>query len=255
MINGKCYVVWVGRIPGIYASWSETNQQVTGYPNAKFKKFNSYELAYKAFFTKKRIKSEKKPVPVKVVSKPEVKIKEYLDTCENVDIHIYCDGACEPNPGECGTGISVYNDLQLTELFYGLYKEKGTNNIAELNGLLYSLKIAKKYLDENKTVQILCDSRYAIDCITSWAYIWKQNNWMKKKEPVKNPDIIKEAHELYDSIKDKVKVSHIKGHFGFEGNEVADRLSLLAIKRKECHLKRYDGVIELSKILDNRWEF
>lgn len=24
--------------------------------------------------------------------------KIYVDTRENVDIHVYCDGACEPNP-------------------------------------------------------------------------------------------------------------------------------------------------------------
>ncbi|MFA0725191.1 ribonuclease HI, partial [Vibrio sp. 10N.222.49.E5] len=43
------------------------------------------------------------------------------------DIKIFTDGACEPNPGEAGTGLAVYLNNELTELWYGLYQATGTN--------------------------------------------------------------------------------------------------------------------------------
>lgn len=33
---------------------------------------------------------------------------------------IYADGACQPNPGECGSGVAVYKDAKLVRLFWGI---------------------------------------------------------------------------------------------------------------------------------------
>jgi len=33
------YVVWAGYNPGIYGSWEECQQQIKGFPNAKYKGF------------------------------------------------------------------------------------------------------------------------------------------------------------------------------------------------------------------------
>lgn len=170
---------------------------------------------------------------------------------KNVDIHIYCDGGCEPNPGQCASGIIVYKNNSLEYLFYGLYREEGTNNIAELNALLYSLKLAKNFIEKNNSVQILCDSQYAINCITQWSYGWKANGWKKKKdEEIKNLEIIKESHFLYELIKSSVIISHVKAHSGFEGNELADRMTIVGIKEKEALIKEYKNkdVQEILKI-------
>lgn len=43
------YTVWIGRTPGVYSSWLATNQQVSGFKGAKFKKFDSQEKAIEAF--------------------------------------------------------------------------------------------------------------------------------------------------------------------------------------------------------------
>lgn len=178
-------------------------------------------------------------------------MSKHVDSRLPVDVHIYCDGACEPNPGECSTGIAIYKDNKLESLHFGLYKELSTNNVAELNGLLSSLKIAKQMIEEKKSVQILCDSMYAINCVTQWSYSWKQKGWVKgKNEEIKNLSLIQEAHIVYESIKDKVKVSHIKGHNGFEGNELADRMSILGIKNKEPSLKKYEGDLNVEEILE-----
>ncbi|MED6181759.1 hypothetical protein PIB30_022359 [Stylosanthes scabra] len=41
----KVYAVKAGRVPGIYQTWEEADQQVYGYPRAKFRSFCVYEEA------------------------------------------------------------------------------------------------------------------------------------------------------------------------------------------------------------------
>jgi ribonuclease HI len=50
----KYYVVWEGHQPGIYESWSICQKQIKGYPNAKFKSFESREIAQKALLDQKK---------------------------------------------------------------------------------------------------------------------------------------------------------------------------------------------------------
>jgi ribonuclease HI len=45
----KYYVVWEGNTPGIYDSWEHCQREIKGYPNAKFRSFNSLEVARNAF--------------------------------------------------------------------------------------------------------------------------------------------------------------------------------------------------------------
>jgi len=150
-------------------------------------------------------------------------------------IKIYCDGACKGNPGEAGSGLSIYKDNNKPILIYGEYQSRGTNNTAELNALYKALLIASKY----KKATICSDSKYSIDCITKWAYNWKKNNWTKKGGEIKNLDIIKLSHSLYEEIKYRVTVEYVKAHAGFEGNELADRMAGLAIKNKNDEYKEY----------------
>ncbi|MQL94147.1 hypothetical protein Taro_026797 [Colocasia esculenta] len=49
MARYKCYVVWVGRRPGVYYSWSECFEQVNGYPGARYKGFATVEEGNMAF--------------------------------------------------------------------------------------------------------------------------------------------------------------------------------------------------------------
>ncbi|MQM04652.1 hypothetical protein Taro_037457 [Colocasia esculenta] len=49
MARYKCYVVWVGRRPGMYYTWSECYEQVNGYPGARYKGFVTVEEGNMAF--------------------------------------------------------------------------------------------------------------------------------------------------------------------------------------------------------------
>lgn len=170
----------------------------------------------------------------------------------NGDVTIYCDGGCTPNPGKAGSGVAVYRSGELSELWYGLYETMGTNNTAELGALYQSLLIAKEEANNGNAVEIKCDSMYSIDCISKWAISWEKKNWTKKGGAIKNLEIIKQAYYLFNDIKQDVKLSHIKAHAGFEGNELADRMTMYTILEKEEGFVKYSKKINVEEILKMR---
>ena len=121
---------------------------------------------------------------------------------------------------------------ELTELWYGLYQQVGTNNTAELHGLKQAFILAKEKLKAGLSVAIYCDSKYSIDCITKWATGWEKKGWTKSGGEIKNLDIIKPAYALYQELASQITIYHVNGHVGIEGNELADRMSIVAIASK-----------------------
>ncbi len=239
----KFYVVWAGRETGIFTEWAYTKQQVDQFPGAKYKSFKTREEAELAFAGRNS--------PTKKASKPgTTKTKTSEMSTKKFDVTIFCDGACDPNPGKAGSGLSVYCGNALTELWYGLYNPNGTNNSAELNALHQALLIAQKNITEGKTVHIRCDSKYSISCITEWAFSWKQKGWKRKiSGDIKNLEIIQKAHELYLAIKNEVVVSHVKAHIGIEGNELADRMALYGVVQQATAFCQYSGPLDIQQVL------
>ena len=176
--------------------------------------------------------------------KEEKKIEENED---EEHIKIYCDGACSGNPGNAGSGLAIYSNKKNPVLLYGAYEEVGTNNIAELNALHQALIIAKQTSSDN-IISIFSDSKYAIECITTWAFSWKANGWSKKGGEIKNLELIKETHNLFLKLKDKIEINHVKGHAGVEGNELADRMAVYAIKTKNKNFEFY-SYNKIEKVL------
>jgi len=151
---------------------------------------------------------------------------------------IYCDGACKGNPGKAGSGLAIYADSAKPTLLYGEYNPRGTNNTAELGALYKALLIVSQ--STATKAMICCDSKYSIDCITNWAYGWKRKGWVKKGGEIKNLEIIQVAHALYDELKERVIVKHVKGHSGVEGNELADRMAVYAISSQSHEYQEYE---------------
>ena len=244
----KFYVVWVGRETGVFTDWSYTKNLVDQFPKAKYKSFKTQAEADAAFAAGWGAPVKNKPSSSKTITK-QTELDIVGDS--NFDITIYCDGGCDPNPGKAASGVAVYDESELTELWYGLFNPNGTNNTAELNALFQSLLIAKDAADKSKSVQILCDSQYSINSVTNWAYGWKKKGWKRKVEgDIKNLDIIQQAHELYESIKDKIDVSHVRAHMGIEGNELADRMSIYGIAQRDPEFCRYSEALDIPAILD-----
>ncbi|WP_261815360.1 ribonuclease H family protein [Vibrio gallicus] len=247
----KYYVVWKGRETGVFTTWPKCKSLVDGFAGARYKSFPTLAEAESAFGGKS---TGAHSAEVKPISKNARKVKPaplsqaQIDAME-FEMKIFTDGACDPNPGEAGTGLALYENNELTELWYGLYQGLGTNNTAELNGLYQSLILAKQKIALGHSVAIFCDSKYSIDCITKWAAGWEKKGWVKSGGEIKNLDIIKPAYALYQQIASKITVYHVNGHVGIEGNELADRMSIVAIESAEQNLSRYLDITDIPAIL------
>jgi len=189
------------------------------------------------------IKAFKEALGKKKVTKKTTEMSPSSNTLD-----IYCDGACSNNPGQAGSGLAVYQDNKEPVLFYGEYNKMGTNNTAELHALYKALLLAQE--SKAPTIRIFSDSKYSIDCIKTWAYSWKSKNWTKKTGEIKNLELIKLAHNLYDEIKNKITLQHVKAHCGIEGNELADRMAGYTIlaKNKEYQEYSYKNVQEVLSL-------
>lgn len=265
----KYYVVWAGRTPGIFSSWADCKSQVDGFSGAKYKSFTSLAEANAAFSgnsggdsqsdaaksvkasgaVKKTGAAKKTGNTNKAQTAKAGKLTQSQIDEMPYNVKIYTDGACDPNPGEAGTGLAVYQDNALIELWYGLYYSFGTNNTAELNGLMQALLLAQDKLAQDLSVAIYCDSKYSIDCVTKWAAGWQKKNWTRPGGEIKNLDIIKPAFALYQELAEKISIYHVNGHVGIEGNELADRMSIVAIDRQDESLSLYRESESIAEIL------
>lgn len=248
-LASKYYVVWKGRKTGIFTSWAQCKVQVDGFAGAKFKSFATLAEAEFAFGGQANASSAKTGVANTTNKIKAVPLSQAQITDMPFDIKIFTDGGCEPNPGEAGTGLAVYQNNELSELWYGLYQSFGTNNTAELHGLHQALLLAKQKRLLGLTVAIFCDSKYSIDCITKWAVGWEKKGWTKKGGEIKNLDIIKPTYALYQQLASQITIHHVNGHVGIEGNELADRMSIAAIDAKDPDLNLYRETNDIPTIL------
>lgn len=249
----KFYVIWQGRETGIFTDWATCKKHVEKFAGAKYKSFKTREEAEAAFHGNVASSSSKQRAKPKASSAKTVKTYTAIEIAAMpIDTKVFTDGACSPNPGKAGTGIAIYRNDRIDELWYGIYNANGTNNTAELNGLNQALIIAKDELEKSKTVAIFCDSKYSIQCITQWAVGWQKKGWKKNSGEIKNLDLIKEIFSLYQLLKDKVQILHVNGHVGVEGNELADRMSMVAIDAKEHNFSLYRDALDIPAILAMR---
>jgi ribonuclease HI len=243
----KFYVVWSGRKTGVFTDWPTAHGYVDKFPGARFKSFPSQAAAEQAFQAGRPAAVGKRPLSARPAMPASAKIHS-----ATTGLQIYCDGACDPNPGKAGSGIAVYRDGVLAQLWYGLYNASGTNNTAELNALYHALLMAEAAIDAGEPAQILCDSTYSINCVSKWAAGWEKKGWTKPGGPIKNLSVIQAAHGLYARVEPQLQLIHVSAHVGTEGNELADRMAMFAVESGCEELRRYDATIDIPAILRMR---
>ncbi len=153
----KFYVVWEGHRPGIYTKWSDCLAATKGYSGAKYKSFESFDLAKKA--------SKGDYEDYKGKSKPKKTLTpEQLEKIGEPNLYsIAVDAASSGNPGKMEyRGVDTQTEKQL---FHQGPFDQGTNNIGEFLALVHGLAYLKKI---NSDRIIYSDSRIAI-------------GWVKKK--------------------------------------------------------------------------
>lgn len=147
----KYYVVWQGVTPGIYSSWASCQAQISGYPGALYRAFDSKAEAEEGLRNGYSASESEK----KVKKAPLAKIKPTQEQAIVWD-SISVDAACSGNPGVMEyQGVDTQTKVQLFHKKFQL----GTNNIGEFLGLVHALALFKK---EGKNTPIYTDSRNAM---------------------------------------------------------------------------------------------
>jgi len=140
-------------------------------------------------------------------------------------VKIITDGACSGNPGPGGwAAILRYNEHK-REL-YG-FSPHTTNNRMELTAAIEGLKAIR----ESCEVEVVTDSEYLKNGITTWIHNWKRRNWMtSEKKPVVNQDLWMELDEQV--ARHKATWVWTKGHASHSDNNRADELATRAAREK-----------------------
>ncbi len=135
-------------------------------------------------------------------------------TAETIVIHT--DGACSGNPGPAGIGVLIERPEQEIEIseFLG----SGTNNIAELTAILRALESLEES-ERGQPVHLYTDSGWSLGVLIG--------GW-KAKTNLKLIDKIKEQMDLFP----KLELLKVRGHAGQDGNERADDLATMAVRRE-----------------------
>lgn len=170
----KYYVVWKGKCPGIYDSWSECQVQIKGFSDARYKSFESQEEARQAFqgqaeqfLSKKSTTGKKAQIPRSQIIKNSISV----------------DAACSGNPGTMEyQGVST--DSGKTIFHQGPFT-RGTNNIGEFLAIVHALALLKKA--GRDTTVIYTDSRTAM-------------SWVKNKKAKTQLERTLENSVLFDLI-------------------------------------------------------
>lgn len=134
-------------------------------------------------------------------------------------VSIFTDGSSRPKTlGDAGYCYSLkFKDR--THVFYGTI-EKGTNNQAEMMGVLQALKRFSP--TPNVTITFYSDSQLVVKGINEWMQGWKRRNWRKADgKPVLNVELWRRMFDLWMSRTD-VTIKWVKGHSGNEMNDIAD---------------------------------
>ncbi len=140
-------------------------------------------------------------------------------------VQIITDGACLGNPGPGGwAAILRYGD-SARELWG--WEPYTTNNRMELRAAIEALRA----LRENCDVEVVTDSEYVKNGITSWIETWKRNGWKTAtNKPVVNQDLWEDLDEL--SQRHQVRWLWTKGHASHEDNNRADELASRAARER-----------------------
>ena len=82
---------------------------------------------------------------------------------------------------------------------------------------------------------IVTDSRYAIDCVTTWHVNWRKNGWKTSAgKAVENRDLVENILgrvEDRNAIGSQTNFEWVKGHANDPGNVAADQLAVAGARR------------------------
>ena len=140
-------------------------------------------------------------------------------------VQLITDGACIGNPGPGGWAAILRHDGNNKEI-YGS-EPHTTNNRMELRAAIEAFRT----LNEECEVEVVTDSEYVKNGITTWIHGWKRKGWITAaKKPVVNQDLWQELDKQV--ARHKTRWTWTKGHASHADNNRCDELATRAAREQ-----------------------
>jgi ribonuclease HI len=140
-------------------------------------------------------------------------------------VQLITDGACIGNPGPGGWACILRSGEKTKEMFGS--EPHTTNNRMEITAAIEGLRALREPCD----VEVVTDSEYLKNGITTWIKGWKRNGWKTAaKKPVVNQDLWMTLDDMV--AKHQMHWTWTKGHADHPDNNRCDELATRAAREQ-----------------------
>ena len=218
MANKKFYVVKVGKKPGIYSTWNETEEQIKGFSGAVYRSFSTEEEAIRYMSCEEIKESENVSNETSVINK---KIEQEIKNLQDGEVIAFVDGSYssdEDEKGKYSFGVLLItneSEDSLYKAFVDKNNMKSRNIAGEIEGVKQAILWA---IDSNKQrIKIF----YDYEGIEKWT----------TKEWESRVKVSQEYSKFFDEKSKLINIEfeHVKAHSGIVYNEKADELAKRAL--------------------------
>ncbi|MSV34755.1 MAG: ribonuclease HI [Bryobacterales bacterium] len=141
-------------------------------------------------------------------------------------VQLITDGACLGNPGPGGWAYILRFNEHAREMSGS--EPHTTNNRMELTAVIHGLRAIK----EPCKIEVITDSEYVKNGITTWIHNWKRNGWKTAaKKPVVNQDLWMDLDR--ETRTHDIRWTWTKGHADHEDNNRCDELATAAAREQK----------------------
>ena len=204
MPKKKYYAVKTGHKTGVFDTWEECQENISGYSGAVYKSFSTEMEAHNF-------------INGRLLSQSSVKFVEELPA-EN-EIFAYVDGSFDVKSNKYGYGVVlIFHDGNIEKL-NGAGENEVAVSMRNVAGELKGAIIAMQYAVNNKYGRLTVYHDY--EGIGKWA----------RKEWKANLDATKAYMEFCDKVRARIDLKFVKvdAHSGVVYNELADELAKSAL--------------------------
>ncbi len=229
MAKKKFYAVKVGKVPGIYSTWSECEEQVKGFPSASYKSFATMSEAENFMLDKgmEKLDSDNGNLTEDTISTEDFNsmVNNRIASLEEDEVIAFVDGSYNVEEEKSAFGAIIISSGGNRDILYKAFtKNLGMDFIAlrnvaaELEGVKEAVNWSITYKKKKLTVF------YDYEGIEKWA----TGEWKAKK------DITKKYVSFIQQKKQSIDIEFIKvlAHSGIELNEEVDALAKSALLAK-----------------------
>lgn len=229
MAKKKFYAVKVGRIPGIYSTWDECEEQVKSFSGAMYKSFSSLTEAehYMLDDEVKELSSDNQQEKETDISTDDFNtmVDDKIAILADDEVIAFVDGSYDVTEEKSAFGAVIISSGGNKDILYKAFTKKlgqdfiSLRNVAaELEGVKEAVNWAITYKKKKLTIF------YDYEGIEKWAI----GEWKAKK------DLTKKYVSFIQEKKNYIDLEFVKvlAHSGIRLNEKADRLAKDALLAK-----------------------